>query len=156
MGTVRVSVNLRSSSSLFWCILRQWRLMLRRELKSWPHRQQEIVTSSTWQQGESREEREIDWPQSTTLRGESLTFTAFFLLQCPGTHPASGALVFRLRLLFFSFLLRLPSPLALVLSCAAVALWCTSLVRLVAVCSFHWFFFPCYRTLSGTVMDIET
>lgn len=48
VGTVRVSVNFRSSSSLVLCILRQWRRMLRRELKSWPHRQHEIVTSSTW------------------------------------------------------------------------------------------------------------
>lgn len=34
VGTVRVSVNFRSSSSLVWCILRQWRRMLRLELKS--------------------------------------------------------------------------------------------------------------------------
>lgn len=45
IGTVRVSVNLRNSSSFCQCTLRQWRRMLRLEQKSFPQRQQEIVIS---------------------------------------------------------------------------------------------------------------
>lgn len=76
-----------------------------------------------------------------------LTFTV--------TYPTSGPLIFMLCLLIFRLLFSLPSPLSLIVSRAAVALWPSWLTRLVAVHTLL-LSFPCYRTLSGTVKDVET
>lgn len=142
VGTVRVSVNFLSSSSFVWCILRQWRLMLRRELKSWPQRQQEIVTSSTWMRV-----REIRLSYSASQRRQRFVFVL-----C-NTYPTVGPLILRRWLLLFSLLFRLPSPLSLVVSWAVVAFWSSCLVCLVILHTFHWFALPIYWTLSGTARN---
>lgn len=162
VGTVRVSVNFRSSSSLVWCILRQWRLMLRRDLKSWPQRQHEIVTSSTWIFERHEEEASVGKTMSAYL------FIYFFspslrtlasklcLTLKSGTHPASGPLVFMLCLLIFRLLFAFPPPQSLIGCRAAVTLRPSWLTELVVVPALHRVSFPRHRTLSGTANKVET
>lgn len=72
------------------------------------------------------------------------------------TYPTSGPFIFMLCLLIFRLLFSLPFSLSLIVSRAAVALWSSWLTQLVVVHNLHWFSFPCYRTFSGTVKDVET
>lgn len=73
-----------------------------------------------------------------------------------GTYPASGPLVFMLRLLIFRLLFAFPPPQSLIGRRAAVTLWPSWLTELVVVPALHCVSFPRHRTLSGTANKVET
>lgn len=83
------------------------------------------------------------------------TPTLVYFLKLTVTYPTSGSFIFMLCLLILRLLFSLPFSLCLVRSWAAVTLWSSWLILPVVVHTLHWFSFPCYRTFSGTVKEVE-